>query len=40
MSGTDDRAAFAEKVRAQTQALGKDPQVFEAAVEALLAAQV
>ena len=29
MSRTDDRAAFAEKVRAQTQALGKDPQVFE-----------
>jgi cephalosporin hydroxylase len=38
MSGRDDRAAFAEKVRAQTRALGRDPQVFEAAIGALLAA--
>jgi cephalosporin hydroxylase len=38
MSGNDDRAAFAEKVRAQTRALGRDPQVFEVAVNALLAA--
>ena len=38
MSSTDDRASFDEKARAQARALGRDQQVFEAAVSALHAA--
>jgi cephalosporin hydroxylase len=38
MTSTDDRAAFEEKKRAQAVALGRDPQVFEAAVKAIQAA--
>jgi cephalosporin hydroxylase len=38
VSSTDDRAAFEEKVRTQARALGRDRQVFEAAVGALHAA--
>jgi cephalosporin hydroxylase len=38
VSVPDDRAAFAQQVRAQSEALGRDRQVFEAAVDALHAA--
>ena len=38
MSAPDDRAAFARRVRAQSEALGRDRQVFETALAALHAA--
>ena len=38
MTSTDDRAAFEEKKRAQAIALGRDRRAFEAAVQALHAA--
>ena len=38
MTGTDDRAAFEEKKRVQALALGRDRRTFEAAVDALHAA--
>lgn len=38
MSDTDDRAAFEKTMRAQARALGRDGQVFAAAVNALYAA--
>jgi cephalosporin hydroxylase len=38
VSTPDDRAAFAQQVRAQSEALGRDRRVFEAAVDALHAA--
>ena len=38
MTGTDDRAAFEEKKRVQALALGRDRGTFEAAVDALHAA--
>lgn len=38
MSVSDDRTAFAEHVRAKSEALGRDRQVFDAAVDTLHAA--
>ena len=38
MSAGDDRAVFADEVRTQSEALGRDRRVFEAAVDALHAA--
>ena len=38
MSIPDDRSAFAQQVRAKSEALGRDRQVFDAAVEVLHAA--
>ncbi len=38
LGNTDDRLAFEEKKRAQAEALGRDPQVFEASLAALQAA--
>jgi cephalosporin hydroxylase len=38
VSVPDDRAAFAERVRAQSEALGRDRRVFEVAVDTLHAA--
>jgi hypothetical protein len=38
VSGSDDRAAFAQQVRAKSEALGRNRQVFDAAVDTLHAA--
>jgi cephalosporin hydroxylase len=38
VSDPDDRAAFAQRMRAQSEALGRDPGVFATALEALHAA--